>query len=104
MATVAEIREALKNVHDPEIGVNIVDLGLIYEVTEKEGSVKVLATLTYPGCPLGPQIMGEIKAAVAGLGGVRKVEVEITFTPPWTQDMVTEEGREELSLLRQSTF
>jgi metal-sulfur cluster biosynthetic enzyme len=104
MATVEEIREALKNVADPEIGVNIVDLGLIYGIEEKDGAVRITATLTYPGCPLGPQIMDEIKEAVMALQGVRRVEVEITFNPPWDKDMMTQEGRDELDLLRQSTF
>lgn len=104
MATAEEIRQALKNVSDPEIGVNIVDLGLVYNIEDKDGNVKITATLTYPGCPLGPQIMEEIKRAVGGLQGVKRVEVEITFDPPWTRDMMTEEGREELELLRQSMF
>lgn len=104
MATVAEIREALKNVSDPEIGVNIVDLGLVYDVAETGGSVRITATLTYPGCPLGPQIAEDIKRAVMGLEGVKRVDVEITFDPPWTREMMTEEGREELELLRQSVF
>ncbi len=104
MASVEEIRQALKNVSDPEIGVNIVDLGLVYGVEEKDGNVRITATLTYPGCPLGPQITEDIKRAVSGLQGVRRVDVEVTFDPPWTQDMVTEAGREELNLLRQSMY
>ncbi|MFH1199944.1 MAG: metal-sulfur cluster assembly factor [Candidatus Micrarchaeota archaeon] len=104
MATEAQIRAALKNVLDPEIGVNIVDMGLIYGIEEKGGAVRVTATLTYPGCPLGQQIMDEIKAAVAALEGVKRVEVEITFNPPWDKDMMSQDGRDELDLLRQSMY
>jgi metal-sulfur cluster biosynthetic enzyme len=104
MATAEEIRQALKGVKDPELGISIVDLGLIYGIEEKDGRVNITATLTYPGCPLGPQIMDEMKRAVALLAGVKRVEVEIVFDPPWTKEMMTEDGREELEILRQSTF
>jgi len=102
MATVEEIRQALKGVKDPELGISIVDLGLIYGIEEKDGLVNVTATLTYPGCPLGPQIMDEMKRAITGLEGVKRVDVEIVFDPPWTKEMMSEDGREELDLLRQS--
>ena len=101
MATLQEIRETLKKVVDPEIGVNIVDLGLVYDVEDKGGNVKVTATLTTPACPLGPQIVNEVKYHVSRLPGVKEVEVEITFSPLWGPEMMTEEGRQELQFIRQ---
>ena len=92
-----EIIEVLKTVYDPEIPVNIVDLGLIYgiEIDEK-GKVHILMTLTAPGCPIGDTIAFEIKDKLLQIEGVSDVEVEITFDPPWTLDRITEEGREVL--------
>jgi FeS assembly SUF system protein len=92
-----EVIEVLKTVYDPEIPVNIVDLGLIYgiEIDEK-GKVHILMTLTAPGCPIGDTIAFEIKDKLLQIEGVSDVEVEITFNPPWTLDRITEEGREVL--------
>jgi FeS assembly SUF system protein len=92
-----EIIEVLKTVYDPEIPVNIVDLGLIYgiEIDEK-GKVHILMTLTAPGCPIGDTIAFEIKDKLLQIEGVSDVEVEITFDPPWTLDRISEEGREVL--------
>ncbi|MCS7244684.1 MAG: iron-sulfur cluster assembly protein [candidate division WOR-3 bacterium] len=91
------IIEVLKTVYDPEIPVNIVDLGLIYgiEITE-EGKVDILMTLTAPGCPIGDTIAFEIKDKLMQIEGITDVNVEITFEPPWTMDRITEDGREVL--------
>jgi FeS assembly SUF system protein len=92
-----EIIEVLKTVYDPEIPVNIVDLGLIYGIEiDDKGKVHILMTLTAPGCPIGDTIAFEIKDKLLQIEGVSDVEVEITFDPPWTLDRITEEGREVL--------
>jgi len=92
-----EIIEVLKTVYDPEIPVNIVDLGLIYGIEiDNKGKVYILMTLTAPGCPIGDTIAFEIKDKLLQIEGVSDVEVEITFDPPWTLDRITEEGREVL--------
>ncbi len=92
-----EIIEVLKTVYDPEIPVNIVDLGLVYGIEiDDKGKVYILMTLTAPGCPIGDTIAFEIKDKLLQIEGVTDVEVEITFDPPWTLDRITEEGREAL--------
>ena len=92
-----EVIEVLKTVYDPEIPVNIVDLGLIYGIEiDDKGKVHILMTLTAPGCPIGDTIAFEIKDKLLQIEGVSDVEVEITFDPPWTLDRITEEGREVL--------
>lgn len=105
--TKEEIREleekiigVLKNIFDPEIPVNIYDLGLIYEINISEiGHVKVLMTLTSPNCPVAESMPAQVKEEVSYLNGVAESDVEITFEPPWDQDMITEEAKLELGLL-----
>jgi len=93
------VREALKEVRDPELGVNIVDLGLVYDVSVGEGGVvDVLMTLTTPACPIGPEIEREMRSVLAELPGVNTVNIAVTFDPPWSQDMITEDGRIELGM------
>ncbi|MGA9450806.1 MAG: metal-sulfur cluster assembly factor [Verrucomicrobiia bacterium] len=92
--TEAAILEALHQVIDPEIGCNIVDLGLIYSVAVTDGIAKVTMTLTTPGCPMHESIGWGVKNALSGLEGVKDVEVEIVWDPPWTPAMMTEAGRE----------
>lgn len=92
---------ALKQVHDPELMVNVVDLGLIYEVrvTEAGGksNVHVQMTMTSPACPVGPELIADAKDAVESLGEeVGEVTVEVVMSPPWTPDRMTEEARDEL--------
>ena len=89
---------ALKNVYDPEIPVNVVDLGLIYEVQINEGTVYVQMTLTAPGCGMGPQIAQQAEWAVADLDGIEDVQVEMVFDPPWSPDLITEDGKKLLGL------
>src|SRR5579872_223721 len=86
MPTQDEVREALREVQDPELMMGMVDLGLIYgiEVSGQDNEdVKVVMTLTSPACPVGPQFKASVEDKVISLPGVRKVNVEITFTPPW---------------------
>ncbi len=93
MATREEIVEVLKTCYDPEIPVNIWDLGLIYDIAQEDGKVKIQMTLTAVGCPIGPVLAEEIRWKVGQLPGVEEVDVEIVFSPPWSPDRLTEEGR-----------
>ena len=100
MQTEVQIVRVLRNVYDPEIPVNIYDLGLIYEVNVLEGGqVSILMTLTSPGCPMADQLIAEIHEKVKEIEGVAGVEVKLTFNPPWTKDMMTDEARLELGFL-----
>ncbi len=94
------IRIALKTIYDPEIPVNIWELGLIYDVdVNDDGFVKVTMTLTAPNCPVAESLPQEVKENVLDVKGVRGAEVEITFDPPWNQDLISEEAKLELGLL-----
>ncbi len=87
MQTEESIRKALRQVRDPELNLNIIDIGLVYGVTVAEtGDVKVTMTLTSPGCPAGPEIVGDVKRTVEELEGVGEVEVEIVWEPYWTPE------------------
>jgi metal-sulfur cluster biosynthetic enzyme len=83
MATDEQLWEKLKEVIDPEIGLSIVDLGLVYGLENEDGDVKITMTLTSPGCPLGPVIRGEAYGKLKSLPGVKDVDVEIVWSPPW---------------------
>lgn len=98
MVTEQAVMEALKEVYDPELHYNIVDLGLVYEVKVHDGNVHILMTLTTPACPIGPMIVEQIEENVRLLPGVRDVDVELTFEPMWTPDRMSEEARMELGL------
>ncbi len=94
------VLEALKTVHDPEIPVNIVELGLIYElIVKKGGIVYVEMTLTTPACPVAQSMPGEVENAVASVPGVSDVRVKLVWTPPWDRDRMSEEAKLELGLL-----
>jgi FeS assembly SUF system protein len=95
MPTVDQVMEALKNCYDPEIPVNIVDLGLVYDVKiTDDKNVYVKMTLTAPGCPVGPFVAEQVREAVMTLvEGVEKVDVEIVFDPPWTPDRMSDEAK-----------
>ena len=93
-----DVLEALKEVFDPEIPVNVVDLGLIYDCQVEEGDVRVKMTLTFPGCGMGPYISQQAEWRVAELDGVEDIEVEMVYEPPWTPDMITEDGKAQLGL------
>ena len=94
-----EVYQALKTVYDPEIPVNVVDLGLIYDVQVSEDSnVFVQMTLTFPGCGMGPHIAQQAEWAIQDLDGVEEVEIELTFDPPWSPDLISEEARMQLGI------
>ena len=95
-----QIIDALKTVYDPEIPVNIYDLGLIYDVViDDDYFVDVSMTLTAPGCPVAETFPGIVENAVKGVVGVADARVELTFEPPWRQDMMTEEALLELGMI-----
>ena len=95
-----EIIKALKTVYDPEIPVDIYELGLIYDVhISDEGAVKVVMTLTTPNCPVAETLPQEVKEKIAGVEGINKVDLELTFEPTWTKDMMSEEARFEVGIL-----
>ena len=98
MVTEEVITEALKEVYDPELHYNIVDLGLVYDVEVSDGSVHIIMTLTTPACPVGPMVIEQIQENVGLLPGVKDVDVEITFDPPWGPDLISEEARADLGL------
>ncbi len=90
----------LKNIYDPEIPVNIYDLGLIYEIkADKDGNVKIVMTLTAPNCPVAESLPAQVKEEVGFLKEVKNVDLEITFDPPWNQDMISDVAKLELGLL-----
>ncbi len=92
------IIEALKDVYDPEIPVNVVDLGLIYTVEVADGDVHVEMTLTAPGCGMGPYIAQQAEWRIAEIDDVEDVQVDMVFDPPWTPDMITEDGKRLLGI------
>ncbi|MCL4113293.1 UNVERIFIED_CONTAM: hypothetical protein GTU68_007623 [Idotea baltica] len=94
-----ELIEALKQVIDPELMINIVDLGLVYDVEQQEnGNVNVDMTLTSPACPAGPQIVQQAKMALERLAGVAEAEIKLTMTPPWTPERMTDDARDQLGI------
>ncbi|ARS35437.1 metal-sulfur cluster assembly factor [Pontibacter actiniarum] len=95
-----KVEDALRTVHDPEIPVNIYDLGLVYEIKVTEGSkVQVTMTLTAPACPVADDIMFEVQQKLEAIEGVEDAFVMLTFDPPWTRDMMSEEAKLELGFL-----
>ena len=95
-----KIEETLRTVHDPEIPVNIMELGLVYEIKiNEDGKVKITMTLTAPACPVAGDIIMEVESKVRAIEGVKDVHVHLTFDPPWTRDMMTEEAKLELGFL-----
>jgi FeS assembly SUF system protein len=95
-----KIEEALRTVHDPEIPVNIMELGLVYEIKiNEDNKVKITMTLTAPACPVAGDIIMEVESKVRAIEGITDVHVHLTFDPPWTRDMMTEEAKLELGFL-----
>jgi metal-sulfur cluster biosynthetic enzyme len=92
------VTEALKEVYDPELHCNIVDLGLVYDVDAKDGDVHILMTLTTPACPIGPMIIEQIQETVGILPGVKDLDVELTFDPMWSPDLMSDEAKSDLGL------
>ncbi len=98
MPTKEEVMEALKEVVDPELGMNVVELGLIYDVAIEGETVKVKMTLTVPGCPLAQLITEYVARRLHEMEGVKYTDVELTFDPPWSPEMMSPEAREKLGL------
>lgn len=95
-----EIVKVLKGIYDPEIPVDIYELGLIYDVmVNTDNEVKILMTLTSPNCPVAESLPQEVKDKIEKLDAVKEAEVEITFDPPWTRDLMSEEAKLELGML-----
>ena len=95
----AAVIAALKEVYDPEIPVNIYDLGLVYELTiSKAREVSLLMTFTAPNCPMADQVLAEVQQGVEAVPGVTKCSIELTFDPVWDRSMLSEEARVELGL------
>jgi len=96
----AEIVRVLKNIFDPEIPVNIYDLGLIYEVdVDDNNAVTIKMTLTAPNCPMADDLIAEVHQGIKGIDGVKEVKVNLVFDPPWDKSMMSEEAMLELGLL-----
>ena len=95
-----QVVEALKTVRDPEIPVNLVDLGLIYElIVNKDGIVYVEMTLTTPACPVAGALPGQVRDAISAVPGVQEARVKLVWTPPWDKDRMSEEAKLELGLI-----
>ena len=99
------VREAIKKVIDPELFVNIVDLGLIYVVDvqpiegeDEQYNINIEMTMTSPMCPAGPQLVGNSRQAVESMDGVGEVEIKVVMDPPWTQDMMTDDAKDQLNI------
>jgi metal-sulfur cluster biosynthetic enzyme len=94
MVTIEEVHDALREVIDPELGLDFVELGLIYGVDiDDAGAIKVTYTLTTPGCPIGPQVEAQIHEFVSEIDGVSAVDSELVFTPPWSPELMSEDAK-----------
>jgi metal-sulfur cluster biosynthetic enzyme len=93
MPSVEEVERALTNVIDPELGLDFVELGLVYEIEVEDDEVHVTFTLTSPGCPIGPQVSDQMREYVGELDGVAKVHPKMVFSPPWSPDLMSEDAK-----------
>jgi metal-sulfur cluster biosynthetic enzyme len=93
MPTVEDVTDALRDVIDPELGLDFVELGLIYDVEIDDRTVRITYTLTSPGCPIGPQVSEQIEEFVSELDGVEQVLPTMTFSPPWTPERMSEDAK-----------
>jgi metal-sulfur cluster biosynthetic enzyme len=93
MVNEEEVTEALANVIDPELGLDFVELGLVYDVAIDGGTVNITFTLTTPACPIGPQVSEQMKEFVGDVEGVEEVVPTMVFTPPWTPDKMSEDAK-----------
>lgn len=95
-----QIEDILKTIPDPEIGVSLWDLGLVYDIGigNKTGTIRILMTLTTVGCPLFDLIANPIREGIGKLKGVKKVDVELTFEPPWTTDRLSQKAKDQLGI------
>ena len=96
----SQIVQVLKTVYDPEVPVDIYELGMIYEIdVDDDRNVKIVMTLTTPNCPVAESLPAEVKEKVAAIPGVKSVDLEMTFEPPWNQSMMSDEARLELGMM-----
>lgn len=98
MADEQALLDALRQVVDPELMINIVDLGLVYDVAQEEQKVKVQMTLTSPACPAGPQIVHQAKMALEQVEGVNEAQIQLVMSPPWTPARMTDDARDQLGI------
>ena len=98
MVTEEVVRDSLREVYDPELHYNIVDLGLVYDIDVADGDVHVLMTLTTPACPIAPMITEQVTELLGIMPGIKDVDVEFTFEPPWTPEMMSDEARADLGI------
>lgn len=98
MVTEESVLESIKEIIDPEIGINIVDMGLIYEVDIDDTTVDITMTLTSPGCPAGGQIINGTQHVTQQMEGVEEVNVNVVWTPRWTPELMSEEAKDELGI------
>jgi len=97
IVTKEEVIEVLKTCYDPEIPINIIDLGLVYGVEVKEDRVHIKMTLTMPGCPMGELIIENVKRKVEAIEGVKEAKIELVWDPPWTPDRISEEAMKRIT-------
>jgi metal-sulfur cluster biosynthetic enzyme len=93
MVNEEDVTEALSNVIDPELGLDFIELGLVYDVAIEGGTVNITFTLTTPACPIGPQVSEQMKEFVGEIDGVEEVVPTMVFTPPWTPDKMSEDAK-----------
>lgn len=98
VADEGQMLDALRGVLDPELMINVVDLGLVYALNQDGDKVDVDMTLTSPACPAGPQIVQQSKIALERLPGIREANIKLTLSPPWTPDRMTDEARDQLGI------
>jgi FeS assembly SUF system protein len=98
LVTKEEIVTVLKDCYDPEIPINIWDLGLVYDINIEDGSVGIKMTLTTPGCMMGGMIAEEVKAKVKAVNGVKDAKVDLVFDPPWTPDKMSQEAKAQMGM------
>lgn len=96
--TKEEVMEILTEVYDPDLGISIIDLGLVYDVRIDGETVQIDMTLTSPACPYGPQLIGDVQFSVKRMDGVEKVDVELVWDPPWSMERISPEIRLDLGL------
>jgi metal-sulfur cluster biosynthetic enzyme len=93
MPSVEDVRDALTNVIDPELGLDFVELGLVYDIAVEDSEVFISFTLTSPGCPIGPQVTEQMDEFVSELDGVSEVHTKMTFSPAWTPELMSEDAK-----------
>jgi metal-sulfur cluster biosynthetic enzyme len=98
MVTEEVVIEGLREVYDPELHYNIYDLGLVYDITITNGAVHILLTLTTPACPIGPMVTEQIQEMIGLIPGVKDVDIEFTFDPPWSPELMSDEARADLGI------